>query len=181
MSLTEIRGLIPHEQGKQMTALAATVEPPNVIVEIGSFQGLSTCYLAEGARVRVYAVDPWTLDGNPNGRFGFAEQTTLDAFHGNVARYGERVVPVQAFSTDAARAWANGPVGMLYIDGDHSAEAVRADYEAWRPHLADGAIVAFDDYGTPKNPGVKEVVDSLTELTPVIVGERLAVGGYRGS
>jgi hypothetical protein len=33
----------------------------------------------------------------------------------------------------------------LFIDGDHRYEAVRADFAAWQPHLAPGAIVAFDD------------------------------------
>ena len=55
----ELRGLIPTEDGWYLAGLAEAA--PNTIVELGSFEGLSTSYLAAGARhgngAHVFAVD----------------------------------------------------------------------------------------------------------------------------
>jgi predicted O-methyltransferase YrrM len=53
------------------------------------------------------------------------------------------------------------PVEMLFLDGDHGREGVIAAFSAWRPVLADGAVVAFHDYGDPVWP---EVTEAVTEL-----------------
>lgn len=37
------------------------------------------------------------------------------------------------------------PIDFLYVDGDHTYEGVRSDYEAYAPHVAPGGLVAFDD------------------------------------
>jgi predicted O-methyltransferase YrrM len=41
------------------------------------------------------------------------------------------------------------PVGLLWIDGDHSLEGTRRDFEAWEPYLQPGGVVAFHDASTP--------------------------------
>lgn len=164
-----LSGLIPDEEGAVLAALAALVPADQAIIELGSYKGKSTCYLAAGARAGhgavVYAIDAWNLDGNPNGRHGYAEQSTADAFDAQLAaagvKLGTEVVPVQEFTVLAGQQWAGvggPPVGMLYVDADHSYEAVWSDFWTWWPHLADDAIVAFDDWQTPKNPGVERAV-----------------------
>lgn len=165
--LAALSGLVSTEVGEKLAELAAAVPAGQAIVEVGSFRGKSTCYLAAGAKdgngARVFAVDAWDLDGNVTGRFGFAETSTRETFDAQVRamRLAGRVTALQGFSVDVAAAWDGPPIGLLFIDGDHSAGAVRADFAAWSPHLAPAAVVVFDDYGTPKNPGVREVVESL--------------------
>ncbi len=56
------------------------------------------------------------------------------------------------------------PVELLYIDSSHEREATIAEVLAWRPVLAPGAAVAFDDYANPHFPGVREAIAEL-ELT----------------
>lgn len=178
--LNGLAGLVTDELGEALYELAADVPADQAIVEIGSFKGKSTCYLAAGAKTgegaQVWAVDPWDSAGNVTGRFGFADPTTRDAFEAQVrgAKLWSRVTPIQGFSTDVAAGWSGPPVGMLFIDGDHSAQAVRDDYETWRPHLAADAIVAFDDLDTPKNPGVRKALESLG-LEWEVRADRLAV------
>jgi len=189
MTLDDLVGLIPHELGVELSTLAAAVPADLAIVELGSFKGRSTAYLAMGARSaggHVFAVDAWDLPGNVTGRFGFADPATREAFEAQLraVRLWSRVTPIRAFSTDAASSWpppGAGPrIGLLYVDADHSEASVRADFEAWRPHLAPGAVVAFDDYGTPRNPGVAWVVDELVRAGELVDfelrAERLAVG-----
>jgi predicted O-methyltransferase YrrM len=129
------------------------------IVEIGSFAGNSTIYLAM-AGGEVHAVDPHTpqsmrqLSGVIGAGAATVEKTAADArdpsvtFLGNLERFGvrERVVYHRASSLDVAAAWDGEPVRLLYVDGMHTYDAVRQDYEAWRPFLAHEHVVLFDDY-----------------------------------
>jgi predicted O-methyltransferase YrrM len=54
-----------------------------------------------------------------------------------------------------------GPVDLLFVDCGHEREMVLAEVHAWRPRLADGALIVFDDYGHPLFPGVAEAVAEL--------------------
>jgi predicted O-methyltransferase YrrM len=59
-----------------------------------------------------------------------------------------------------------GPAGprdvdLLFIDSTHEREPTVAEFRAWRPSLAPGALVVFHDYGHPEFPGVAEAVEEL--------------------
>lgn len=185
--LAALYGLISADVGEALAKLASVVPEDDAIVEIGSFRGKSTCYLAAGSKngfgAHVYAVDPWDLPGNVTGRFGFAEPSTRELFDQQIRsmRFASRVTAIQGFSADAAKQWDGPKVGMLFIDGDHSEASVRADFEAWQPNLRDGAMVVFDDYLSPKNPGVKAAVDSLGLEHLHVEADWLAVGVLRAS
>lgn len=186
MRPAELQGLIPNELGDVLSRLASQVPAGQAIVEIGSYKGKSTCYLAAGAAAGraagVWAVDPWDTAGNVTGRFGFAELATREAFEAQVegAGFAGQITAVQGFSVDVAGAWDGPPIGLLYIDGDHSEQAVRADFNAWRRHLAPSATVAFDDLDTPRNPGVRVVVEELVAAGVLrdfqVKAGRLAIG-----
>lgn len=181
MTAADIRGLITDELGEQLHALAFDVAQGQAIVELGSFEGKSTAYLAAGALeagrcVPVYAVDLWDDERNVSGKHHFTDPAHRERFIDNLVDAGlaGHVTAVQADTVEAAKRYDGAPVGLLYIDADHREAAVRQDLQAWRRHLAPGAVVAFDDYGTKKNPGVKRVVDRL-RLPTTVVAERLAV------
>jgi hypothetical protein len=165
--LAQLAGLVSPDVGHSLAILARHVPADQAIVEVGSYKGKSTCYLAAGAKdglgAHVWAVDPWDSPGNVSGRFHFAEPATREMFDAQVraVRLASRVTPLQGFAVDVAASWSGPQVGLLFVDGDHAEESVRADFDAWRPHLAYGATVVFDDYLSPKNPGVKAAVHSL--------------------
>ncbi len=52
-------------------------------------------------------------------------------------------------------------VEMLFIDSSHEREPTVLEFTAWRPRLAPGAVVVFDDHGHPDWPGVAEAVGDL--------------------
>ena len=56
----------------------------------------------------------------------------------------DAVILVVGGSVQVARAWS-APLGMVFIDGGHSAAAADADYEAWAPKVARGGILAIHD------------------------------------
>jgi len=76
-----------------------------------------------------------------------------------------------ALAGDAARrvAWIAAPgveprdedVELLFVDSTHEREPTVAEFEAWRPRLAPGAVIAFHDYDHPDFPGVAEAVAEL--------------------
>ena len=70
-----------------------------------------------------------------------------------------RITFVEGLGEDGPGA-ASG-VDLLFIDSSHEREPTLAEVAAWRPALAPGALIAFDDYGHPDYPGVAEAVAEL--------------------
>lgn len=181
--LDQLEGLIPAEVGEALAGYAAQVPADLAIVEVGSYKGKSGCYLAAGAKsghgAHVWCVDAWDTDGNVTGRFGFAEPSTFDAFQAQVRKmqYTKRITPLKGFSVEVAAHWTGPQIGLLYIDADHQARSVLADFRSWEPYLAPGAVVVFDDVDTKRNPGVRLIVDKLarTRGPSTVEAGRLAV------
>jgi predicted O-methyltransferase YrrM len=55
-----------------------------------------------------------------------------------------RVEWLRMRSDEAVRDWSR-PIDYLFIDGDHSYDAVRRDFEYWSPHVTPDGTVAFHD------------------------------------
>lgn len=141
------------------------------IVEIGSWVGVGTCYLAAGLRAggggRVYAVDTFrgsTLDSRSQSAWAASVAkmggSTLPLLRAHVRRFGLEtlVTPIESDSVAAAAGYEGPPIDLLFIDGDHVYEAVRADFEAWWPRVRSGGLVMFHDYDE-RHPGVRRFVD----------------------
>lgn len=124
-------------------------------MEIGSWQGRSTIWLAFGARLagqRVLAVDRHVGSReNPAAR-------TLEAFTANIRRAGiEAVVMPLVMSSAEAAQHVPGSVEVLFIDGDHSDEGSRRDADLWLPRLMDGGVVLMHDVVTAGYTGPRRV------------------------
>lgn len=61
----------------------------------------------------------------------------------------------------AVGAGRSGPVDLLFVDSSHEREPTLAEFAAWRPKLAPGAVVAFHDWRHPDYPGVTEAIEEL--------------------
>lgn len=147
-----VPGWLELREAELLWTLAAAVPRGEAIVEIGSYLGRSTVALALGAPrgVLVHSVDPHTGD-----RSEVDAGLTIDTWVGfreNLDRAGcaDRVVVFRASSVEAAATWDGPSIGLLFVDGWHSTEAVVADVESWRPHLAAQPILVFDDHNDPE-------------------------------
>lgn len=189
----QVPGATPLDIEITLADLAIRVPGDQEIVEIGVYKGRTSLVMAWGAQqgnhAHVTGIDPWDLPGNVYDP-PFTESGTrkwADYWVQSLG-YSNRIKLIQAFSHDVAAQWQTTPdligvglkpVGLLFVDGDHTAEGARRDIEVWAPHLAPGATVAVDDYGHPDWPGVKEAVDALVDegvLAPIeLFHDRLAV------
>jgi predicted O-methyltransferase YrrM len=52
-------------------------------------------------------------------------------------------------------------IELLFVDSSHDRDATVAEFRAWEPRLAPGALVVLHDYGNPAYPGVAEAVAEL--------------------
>lgn len=160
---SKLAGLITPDVGEYLYEAARHVPEDQFIVEIGAWKGKSTCYLSAGRRDGhggiVVSVDPWSKDVNEWSRYHPSAE--LKEWRAQVSAMGfdDVAVPRRGKSTDVAEKWhEDDRIGLLYIDGDHSEEAVIEDFTQWSEFLVPNALVIFDDYGVSHNPDVAPVV-----------------------
>ena len=120
---------------------------PALIVELGTHNGVSYAafcetVLRERLPTRCYAVDSWDGDDHA-GHYDESVYTGLRDFHDG--RYSAFSELLRMTFDDARAVIADGTVDLLHIDGFHSYEAVRHDFESWVPKLSPRAVVLFHD------------------------------------
>jgi predicted O-methyltransferase YrrM len=146
--VSPIQGWLTRAEATFLFEAAKRTGPRATIVEIGSFKGRSTICLAKGSlagsRARVVAIDPH--HGNPEHQRQFGRIDTFDDFRRNLLSAGVTHA-VTALKDTSLRVAArfDRRVSLLFIDGDHSFEAVRQDLRSWLPLVETGGVVAVHD------------------------------------
>jgi predicted O-methyltransferase YrrM len=162
VSAAHVHGWLSDAQGEALFEAARRAR--GVVVEIGSWQGRSTIWLASGARLagqRVFAIDPHESSReDPAAR-------TYERFLDNLGGAGllEAVTPLVMRSTEAV-ASVTAPVHVLFVDGDHSIEAARVDAETWLPRMAHSGVVMFHDVATSGYAGPRRAFQRLVCWSP---------------
>jgi len=170
-----------------LTAIIRGLQGPSpTIVEIGSWHGKSTVALARALRSRhnggqVHAIDHHVGDPDLAAFLGqpWHDLTSWHVFQNSLRWAGVEpwVQPMVCDAQVAAMDWQHGNVDLIWIDGDHRYEAVRANFEGWEVHLADRALVSFHD--TTNLAGPIRLVGELVEterLKPMIQVDSIFVG-----
>ncbi|HBA73030.1 MAG TPA: hypothetical protein DCZ63_12840 [Geobacter sp.] len=135
------------------------------ILEIGSYIGASTCCFGAALKMsscgKVYCIDTWNNDAMTEGN-----RDTWQEFQNNTASFKDQIVPVRGFSTAVVDkvAVCVKSLDLLFIDGDHSYDGVKADWKAYKHFLRPGSIVVFHDSGWAE--GVKRVIEE--DVMPLI-------------
>jgi predicted O-methyltransferase YrrM len=120
---------------------------PDVVVEIGSAYGKSTCYIASALqrnhRGKLYSVDPHEKTSWNDG------DETVDTFRIVSKRLSEmRLNPyveiLRNYSNKVCQIW-NRKIDILLLDGAHGYEDVKADFYGFLPHLKPDSLIVFHD------------------------------------
>jgi SAM-dependent methyltransferase len=143
--IRDVKGWLTVVEGKALSDLARGKR----VLEIGSYCGLSTIYLARTAE-HVTAVDYF------DGRATPQPEDTREKFEANVRRYGvaDKVTPHHPDDP------LEGEYGLALIDGAHDEDSVRADIRKALDVLATDGLIAFHDYHAG-DPGVVAAVEEL--------------------
>lgn len=141
-----VRGWLTDQASMTLITLALQAPHPSV-VEIGSFAGLSAISLGTAMEMRagiVFCIDPFDCSGETPGVYQAAD--LYREWEANITKAGLRnvVAPVRNYSQCVAKWWKH-PIGLLYIDGDHSYEAVKQDLHDWTPWIVPGGYLVMDD------------------------------------
>jgi predicted O-methyltransferase YrrM len=158
-----LRPVLAQHTAEEHALLERWAKGRSSIVEIGVAEGVSAIALRENmdADGTLYLIDPFHLSRFP--LLNFTKRAAHRAVHGS--RRG-RIVWIEQFSFDAVRGWKQ-PIDLLLIDGDHSENGVRRDWEQWSPFVVPGGIVIFHDARlfeagwTSPNYGPVRLVDEL--------------------
>ncbi len=174
-----LSGLVSDAEGMELARLAAVVERPDVIVEIGSYTGKSTCFMADAADADIFAIDLWDLKlpGETKKRRNkhkyavkFNSTEARRVFTDRMSQY-TNIVPVRAESFQIAAVWTR-PIGLLFIDGAHDYKSVQSDYLGFSYHVISGGYLAMHD-ATPGSR-VDKVIEDVV-IPSGLWGERRQV------
>ena len=170
-----VEGYLTYDEGLSLFKLAVLTPVAGVIVELGTYKGRSSVCLAQSRRTLICVdhdrgealpepdpakegtglEDQWSIVHDDHRKGGYLQEAAQ-----NLRQFGN----VQIWNSDTAEAAKvydlEQPVSMLFLDADHSPEAVTRDFEAWRPLLARDAIVAFHDFNFE---GPQRLVERLVE------------------
>ncbi len=155
----EVKGFLDADEGARLYELALEVSARGPCLEVGSYCGKSTIYLASACRAQsgvLFAVDHHR--GSEEHQVGEAYHDPqlydaaakrMDSFWAfrrtlALAELEATVVPIVASSALAGRHWTT-PLQLVFVDGGHSQAAALADYAAWSPHVAAGGYLAIHD------------------------------------
>lgn len=169
--ISRIPGMITNESGQFLFIMAFAQQSRGDIVEIGSWQGKSTIFLAKAALLsgngRVYAVDHFK--GNVGKeRFYIVRKRDLsdlrEGFLTNIKSFGleNHVTLLDMTSSEASAILKknNVPIRLLFIDGSHEYDDVKADFLNFIDLVIPDGQIVFDDY-SENFPGVVRFVHEL--------------------
>lgn len=142
---------------------------PRLLVELGCHSGNSyfafcQAVQANGLGTHCYAVDTWLGDAQAGY---YEEEVYQSVLEYNTRQYGEFSRLLRQTFDEAVAHFSDSSIDLLHIDGLHTYDAVRHDFETWLPKLSERAVVLFHDINVrERNFGVWRLWEELAAEYP---------------
>jgi hypothetical protein len=139
---------------------------PSVVVELGTYNGLSFFTFCQSMKENniegmCYAVDTWEGDTHTGG---YDNSIVNDVRAHAREHYRGFTYLLQMLFNEAVQHFDDESIDLLHIDGLHTYEAVKEDFETWYPKVSPGGIILFHDIeARMKDYGVWKFWAELTE------------------
>ena len=119
---------------------------PEVVVDLGVDYAYSTFCFALPKIGKIYGIDSFEGDGHAGLR------DTYDYVKEKKEELGfDHITFIKGYFDDVAKTW-DKPIDILHIDGFHTYEAVKNDYETWNKFVKEDGVILFHDTCV-NNPG----------------------------
>jgi len=119
-------------------------------VEIGVKSGANALAMALALKPKkLYAVDPWDNYVEPVSSEIIGEWHYLQTLK-KLQRVKDAVEIVRMRSEDAVKKFRNSGLDFIYIDGQHTFEAVSKDLTMWWPKIRKGGVISGHDVSLPQ-------------------------------
>ena len=157
------------------------------LLEIGTLFGLGSSIIydicrANSKTVELHLIDPlfgYYSEGNRDIMLNINVNSTI--VRNNLALLNipdEHIILYEGLSTDREiiASVTQQQFDIILIDGDHSLEGVKMDFEYYHSSVKNGGYILFDDYNNPAWPDIKKYVDD--EIMPRNDLEFVGAGWY---
>lgn len=111
------------------------IKPKDEVVEVGSFSGVSSRVLSMYCKT-LYCVDPYSWKETKEA------ERMFDAM---LPEY-PNIKKIQMFGSEATFFFGDRSLDLVYIDADHTYEAVVADINDWKVKVKPGGYIAGHDF-----------------------------------
>ncbi len=191
------KGFMPADEGDALHAAAldaAAAVPGRPFVEIGSYCGRSTIWLAAAARAAgtvVFAIDHHRGSVENQAGWEHHDPTLVDPLIGLLdtlpffrrALFGagleEYAIAVVGGSPNVAEHWQGESAAFVFIDGGHGAEPATVDYLGWSPKVAIGGTLAIHDVFPDPADGGRPPYENI--FLPAVKSGRFRLASATGS
>lgn len=141
---------------------------PNNYVELGVHNGASFFSAIEAAMeakssLNAHALDAWEGDEHA----GFYGGTVYENFCAYLDKKSYPDVQIhKAYFNETLSKFEDESIDVLHVDGLHTYEAVRDDYDTWAPKVRPGGVILFHDIAEVKEGfGVWQLWDEIKAQT----------------
>ncbi|MDD5649605.1 MAG: class I SAM-dependent methyltransferase [Candidatus Nanoarchaeia archaeon] len=134
-----------------------------ILIEVGSWIGQSIAFLAVEAinsqkNLTVISIDAFI--GNAHNGNEITTYPQLDLFRKNLEPIWKDLIVIKSLSHLGASYFLDNTIDFVFIDADHSLDAVRRDLNCWWPKICVGGTMAGHDFS---HPPVKQAIDEFCE------------------
>lgn len=165
--INQLKGFMPINEGTALLKWAKKFSKSGPVMEIGTYCGKSTIYLAIGAlhnNQTVYTIDHHK--GSEEQQLGelyfdaevydekLGRVNTLPLLEKNLAKFDleDVVKPLVMDSISASKIIENN-ADLIFIDGSHTFESAESDYELWKNKIKKGGTLAIHDIYDSEDEG----------------------------